>query len=248
MSSGEISTNKTRDNRIESIVGYVSLGSYANYCYYTSNLSGYSKISGSFSYDTATFQLSDTVSIESYTVNSLVEALNAYVEYYIFRVHSHWLLNKGENVVSFTVNEETNLHFQLPGHSPPNLASEGNMIFDGWYTDKDYLMALTSTKITGETMLSWRYCTVIIATLNVNGGNELVEKEMVIGCDGVYGKLPVPTRTAHTFSGWFVKRIGEKRLKQETLTRYLIITSSTHTGPPINTLSPSSLPTELNPR
>ena len=75
------------------------------------------------------------------------------------------------------------------------------MSFDGWYNDKDYLTILTSTKITGETMLYERYCSVIAVTLDVNGGNELVEKEMVIGCDGVYGKLPVPTRTEHTFSG-----------------------------------------------
>ena len=85
------------------------------------------------------------------------------------------------------------------------------MSFDGWYIDKDYLTALISSKITGETKLCWRYCTVIAVTLDVNGGNELVEKEMFIDCDGVYGKLPVPTRTEHTFSGVVRKKDWRKK-------------------------------------
>ena len=108
---------------------------------------------------------------------------------------------------------------------------------------------LTSTKIIDETKLYGKYYTVIIATLNVNGGNELVEKEMVIGCDGVYGKLPASTRTAHTFSGWFVKRIGEKKIEAgdiNTIFNNHILYA--HTGPSTNTLSPSSLATELNPK
>ena len=70
VSSGKISVNKTRDNRIGSIEGHVSLVSHANYCYYTSDLSGYSKLSGSSNYDSTTSELNETISIGSYTGNS----------------------------------------------------------------------------------------------------------------------------------------------------------------------------------
>ena len=215
VSSGKISVNKTRDNRIGRIVGWVSLGSHANYCYYTIDLSGYKKYgsgtpsseSNTFSYDSTTFEFDGTVSVGNYTGNSLVEALNAYLEYYILHDYSNWLLNKGENVVSFTANDETNpIKVDYQVILAPSLASEGNMSFDGWYTDKDYLTALMVSEITGETELYGRYCAVIIATLDVNGGNEFIEKEMVIGCGRVYDKLPVPTRTGHTFSGWSTEK------------------------------------------
>ena len=86
-----------------------------------------------------------------------------------------------------------------------SLANEGNMIFDGWYTDKDYLTALISTKTMNCNPNKYS------VTLDVNGGNELVEKEMFIDCDGVYGKLPVPTRTEHTFSGVVRKKDWRKK-------------------------------------
>ena len=110
------------------------------------------------------------------------------------------------------------------------------------------MTAFSSTKITGETKLCWRYCTVIIATLNVNGGNELVEKEMVIVCDGVYGKLPAPSSTEHTFSGVVRKKDWRKKIEAgdiNTIFNNHILYA--HTGPSTNTLSPSSLATELNP-
>ena len=57
----------------------------------------------------------------------------------------------------------------------PNLASEENMSIDWWYMDIGLTTPLTSTKIIDETKLYGKYYTVIIATLDVNGGNELVE-------------------------------------------------------------------------
>ena len=40
-------------------------------------------------------------------------------------------------------------------------------------------------------------------SVDVNGGNELDEKEVTVTFDGMYGDFPVPTRTGNTFLGWF---------------------------------------------
>ena len=218
VSGGKISLLTIASNKyIGSIVGYALSDIAINYTYFTSDLSGYDKYgnlgsspieSNTLSYDSTTFELNETVSIEGYTGTSLIEALNAVADYYTLRDYSHWLFNKRNNAVSFIINRRTNsitLYSQvilLPG-----LASEGNMTFDGWYTDNGLTTPLTEFEVTSETELYGKYCgpnfTVVIVTLDANGGDELAVKEMTIGCDRVYGDLPEPTRTGYTFIGWF---------------------------------------------
>ena len=96
----------------------------------------------------------------------------------------------------------------------PSLASEGNMSFDGWFTDDGLTTPLTEFEVIGDTELYGRYCGPnYTVTLDVNGGDELAVQEMTIGCDRVYGDLPTPTRIEYTFLGWFTERDGGKKVE-----------------------------------
>ena len=229
VSGGKFSlfTTASSDNYIGSIVGYIWGDTSINYAYFTSDLSGYNKYgyiknspiseSNTLSYDSTAFELNVTVSIGNYSGNFLIGALNAAADYYTLRDYSHWLLNKGNNVVAFTINGRTNpikMNYQII--LLPSLASEGNMRFDGWYTDEGLTTPLTEFEVTSETELYGKYfCLNFTVTLDVNGGDELPLKEMTIGCDRVYGDLPAPTptRTGHTFLGWFTERVGGEKVE-----------------------------------
>ena len=147
-------------------MGYVGSGTSINYTYFTSDLSGYSKYgrgippseSNTLSYDNTSFELSEAVSIGSYTGNSLIDALNAASDYYTLRDYSHWLLNKRNNAVTFTINGRTNpikMDYQII--LLPSLASDGIMSFDGWYTDDALTTPLTEFEVTSETELYGRF-------------------------------------------------------------------------------------------
>ena len=227
VSAGNISSTNSGD--IGSIVGYVKSGTSINYCYFTSELSSYDKYgyfssesneSNTISYDSTTFQLNGTVSIGSYSGKSLIDVLNAYADYHILRDYSHWLLNKDNNDVSFTINgRATPIKINSQIILLPSLASDGNMTFDGWYMDSELTTHLTSFEIANDTELYGKYCGPnITLTLDVNGGDELTEKEMIIGCDRVYGDLPTPTRTKHTFLGWFTEKDSGGELVTSNMT------------------------------
>ena len=160
VSGGEISYIET--GNVGSIAGYAPSSLSISYCFVTSKLSGYKKHTGktlsretnTLNYDSTTFELSGTVSIGSYTGTSLIDALNAYADYYVIENYSHWLLNKNKNTVSFTINDRTapiSMSYQII--VLPSLASEGNMSFDGWYEDTTLTKPFTSYEITSDTEL-----------------------------------------------------------------------------------------------
>ena len=221
VSGGKISllTGATNKNYTGSIVGYVESYTNINYTYFTSDLSGYSKYGGgtpselnTLSYDSTSFELDGTVSIGSYTATSLIDALNTYADYYTFRDYSHWLLNNEKNAVSFTINKNSPFALNSQIILLPSLANDGDMSFDGWYTDDGFTTPLTEYEVTSDTELYGRTCGHnVTVTLDANGGDELPLKEMTIGCDRVYGDLPTPTRIGYTFLGWFTGRTdGDK--------------------------------------
>ncbi|MCL2522494.1 MAG: InlB B-repeat-containing protein, partial [Erysipelotrichales bacterium] len=75
--------------------------------------------------------------------------------------------------------------------------------FNGWYNGTD-LIPLTGTwNIANDITLvaSWTANTYTI-TFNVNGGNALVPNTQNVTFDQTY-TLPTPTRTGHTFNGWY---------------------------------------------
>ena len=169
VSGGEISSHATEpdENYIGSIVGRVDSNTTINYCYWTSDLSDFDKYgtgapaseSNTFSYDSTTFELSETVSIGSYTGTSLIEALNGYSVYYKDRGYSQWLLiNREYKAVSFTINGRTNpIKMDHQIILLPSLASEGNMNFDGWYTDKECTVPFEKTAVEEDTTLYGKY-------------------------------------------------------------------------------------------
>ena len=223
VSGGKISslTTASGDNYIGSIIGDVSSDTSINYCYFTSDM-GYDKYgtgtpsseSNILSYDSTSFNLGETVSIGGYSGNSLISALNGYSDYYKDSDYSNWLLNKGKNAVTFTINGGTNpikMDYQII--LLPSLASEGNMSFL-WFSDDRLTTPLTEFEVTGDTSLYGKYCHPnFTVTLDVNGGDELGVKEMAIGCDMIYGDLPEATRTGYSFTGWFTGRTGGDKIE-----------------------------------
>ena len=162
VSGGKISSTKT--SYIGSIVGRVYSYTSINYCYYTSELGSYKEYgtgtpseSNFFSYNSTSFELDRTVSIGSYTSNSLIDALNAAVDYYILREYSRWVLNKNNKAVSFTINGRANsIKMNYKIILLPSLANEGNMTFDGWYEGSELTTLLTSYEIMSDTELYGR--------------------------------------------------------------------------------------------
>ena len=167
VSGGKISffTEAPRNNYIGSIAGEAYLGTSISYTYITSDLSDYKEY-GRYSpskfnilkYDSATFELNDTVSIGSYKGTSLIDALNAAADSYKDSDFSHWLLSKENNAVIFTINRKSTFKMNYPIILLPSLSSEGTMRFIGWYTDDDLTTPLTEFEITDETELYGKYC------------------------------------------------------------------------------------------
>ena len=168
VSGGKISSLSTAlwENNIGSVAGYASSDTSISYTYITSDLSDYKEDSGYgnpsksniLKYDSATFELNDTVSIGGYSGNSLIDALNAAADSYKDSDYSHWLLNKGNNAVIFTINRKSTFKMNYPIILLPSLSSEGTMRFIGWYTDDDLTTPLTEFEVTSDTELYGKYC------------------------------------------------------------------------------------------
>ena len=142
-SSGTITTNK-ESSYIGGIVGSVSKSTEITHCYWSEAMNremiGYigsmAMLSNNSAFDPTSLELTDPVTVGSYTGSSLTKALNAAADKYTLRDYSHWLLNKQGSTVSFTINGNkmkttmTSCIILLPA-----LASVGSSVFDGWYTD-----------------------------------------------------------------------------------------------------------------
>ena len=221
VSSGEISS--TKSSYIGSIAGEASEDTTINYCYYTSDLSRYNKYgfgeqpieSNTLEYNSTTFELNGTVSTESYTGNSLIDALNAAVDNNTFCDYSHWLLNKGRNNVSFTTNGRTTFTLNSQIIILPSLASEGNKRTN-WYNDGEFTEQLTISEITSATELHGLHGIVITVTFDVNGEGNIPFTPKDVILNGTYGDLPEPEIIGYTFVGWFTE-------KNESVTKESIV-------------------------
>ena len=213
----------SNDNHIGSIVGEIRSGASVKYCYFPSGL-GYNKYgsgtpkseSNIFSYDSTTFQLSGTVSIGSYTGNSLISGLNGYAAYK-GSDYSHWLLNKNNKDVSFTINGRTNpirMSYQII--LMPSLAGEGKMNFDGWYMDRGLTSPLTLLEVNESIPLYGAlFSSLNVVTFDVNGGNALSDSESKkeVTYNEKYEDLPTAKRIGYTFAGWFTEAEGGEEIK-----------------------------------
>ena len=155
--------NLTYMKYVGGITGYTNFNSHIINCYWDKDITEtVCGIIGSYStyimkcssFDSSTFELNDNVSVGTYTGNSLFAALNAGADHYLIRDYSHWVLNKNANTVSFTINGRTQ-PFTLSSQIIllPNLASEKNPLFDGWYMDGSYELPLESLEITEDRAL-----------------------------------------------------------------------------------------------
>ena len=163
VSAGKITSSKSTS--IGSVVGRASSNTHTIYCYHSSELSGYSvygtgTTSSSYvsRYDSTTFSLAQIVSIKGYSGDSLFDALNAYSDYSASSYYSHWLLNKGSNTISFTINGRANpikMNSQIILF--PNIANEGNLHFDGWYTSSACTSRLDPFEVTSDTSLYGKF-------------------------------------------------------------------------------------------
>ena len=70
------------------------------------------------------------------------------------------------------------------------------------------------------------YDDVPVVSLSLNGGGSLngASGEILVDRDAEYGSLPTPTRTGHTFDGWYTKATGGTKVTGSTT----ITTNSSH--------------------
>ena len=100
-------------------------------------------------------------------------------------------------------------------------------IFNGWYTSRT-----GGTPVTNNTVFNLSKNQTIYArwsvdpsaavtmkvTFNVNGGDALAtaDKTKTVTRYDVYGKLPTPTRSGHTFKGWYTASSGGTKVTAST--------------------------------
>ena len=105
------------------------------------------------SFDEFSLELNQSITVGNYTGTSLIKALNAEADLNSLREYSHWLLNVDFNNITFTFNNEEVLAFDSQVILLPNLANDGTLFFDGWYTDNTQATPLTNFEIAEDTDL-----------------------------------------------------------------------------------------------
>ena len=107
----------------------------------------------SAAFDVDTYKLEKAVTVGKYSGDSLLSALNAYVDANPATPYSHWVTNKGGNSVIFTVNGVNRLVLKAKLIVLPNLAKEGKKAFAGWYTDSACKNLLKEYEINSDKFL-----------------------------------------------------------------------------------------------
>ena len=86
------------------------------------------------------------------------------------------------------------------------VATNPGYTFDGWYISGSKVgdaNSYTISNVTEDYTIEARWtANTYTATLDVNGGDSLVETQKTVTFDASY-QLPVPTRTGYTFNGWY---------------------------------------------
>ena len=215
VSAGKIISNYST-GYIGGIVGYLSY-SQISHCYWSKDISqsafGYvfsSSISDTPSFDSAAFELSESVSVWNYTGTSLLEALNAFSSHYYLRDYSHWALNRNSNTVTFTINGRTNpITLDSPIILLPSLASEGLLWFDGWYTDASCASPLASFEITSDKEVYGKWgenTNSYTITFDTRGGTAI---ESITAQFGGVISLPRDTKRDSCTVAWWVNDYGD---------------------------------------
>ena len=106
----------------------------------------------------------------------------------------------------------------------PNLASEGNMAFDGWYEDSALTTPLTSYEIINDNVLYGIYGIILIVAFDENGGENVSFSSKKVVFSSTYGDLPEAIKTGYT-AEWYTERTGGNKIESGSK----VTTDSNHT-------------------
>ena len=204
--------SKTIKGGIAGSAGY----SLFSHCYWDKDIteSAYGSIysstfSDSSSFDSTSFELSESVSVGTYTGTSLLDALNAVADYYYLRDYSHWAFNRNSNAVVFTINERAPFTLKSQIILLPSLASEG-LWFDGWYTDASCESLLTSFEITEDKELYGKWGENLNNyTITLDTQREGIFVEPIVKQFGSFAQIPSDGIRTYCLVRWWENDYGD---------------------------------------
>lgn len=160
-SSSRSSSTGPATKRVGAVVGSL-YKARATHCYWDSAFRyepcGHAEagvLLASANFSKSSFVLSKPVMAGYYSGCSLLEALNAEAEYYAAQDElAKWALNKNAKSVTFRVNgDRTLMKTNALVVLLPNLASEGETRFEGWFVDEACTTLLKDFNIVEDTVL-----------------------------------------------------------------------------------------------
>ena len=149
-----------------------------------------------------------------------------------------------DSVVSLTANQTLYAHWTANGYTVTLDANGGNVspnsvtvtyggkydglptptrtghTFAGWYTAKTGGTQVTKdtavTLTANQTLYARWTANGYTVTLDANGGN-VSPNSIAVTYGGKYDGLPTPTRTGHTFAGWYTAKTGGTQVTKDTV-------------------------------
>jgi uncharacterized repeat protein (TIGR02543 family) len=117
----------------------------------------------------------------------------------------------GSNVADRTINQGVRI-----GTLP--VTTRTGYTFAGWYTIASGGTQITATTVVNTDVTYYAHWTAkqYTVTYNVNGGNALAAKTKTVTYGSAYGALTTPTRTGHTFAGWYTAAPGGTKITATT--------------------------------
>ncbi|MCL2688841.1 MAG: InlB B-repeat-containing protein [Chitinispirillia bacterium] len=140
---------------------------------------------------------------------------------------ARWTANATNHTITFNVNGGNALNpstatTQANGTlaSLPTPTRSGHT-FNGWFTAATGGTAITASTVFNNSatiFAQWTATpTTFTVTFNVNGGNALNPSTAATGTNGRLTSLPTPTRSGHTFNGWFTAATGGTEVTTNTV-------------------------------
>lgn len=129
-----------------------------------------------------------------------------------------WLLNPNNNTITFNINGRT-VSYNSQLILLPSLAENTGNGFSGWFTDIGCTKPFELTQVSNAMTLfsGWKYT----VAFDCGNGTEITGSAVY---KQHYGLLPEPTRTGHSFVGWFTEPAGGEQISSDTE----VVTSSDH--------------------
>lgn len=182
------------------ILGYGPQTSHIEHCFWTSNVG----CNGAYGNGSPKVDAETSLVVPG---REVVDKLNAHAV--ASSSWNKWLHTANNAQVAFKINGGQGFATVSQLTLLPDPAPNDDKTFWGWYTDEVLTAPFASSEVRVDTTLYGLFCgTNYTVTLDVNGGNALPVREVVVACNGTYGTLPTPTRVEAAFEGWFTERVG----------------------------------------